>query len=212
MARPRLSSLFFVVFHLQLVLISATSEAKSDEHPKKHVHFFIFGDSFLDAGNNNYINTTTLDQANFWPYGETHFNFPTGRFSDGRLMVDFIGELCKSHFAQPTRYIFCLCFNSSLYIYIIIIFLSNIGFIIIFFSLIAEYANLPLILPFLQPGIDQYRFGVNFASGGAGALVETFQGDVSLLLQWKLSSSVHKFLLFFFVFFLEKIYCSLHVS
>ncbi|OAY36340.1 hypothetical protein MANES_11G013800v8 [Manihot esculenta] len=131
MARPRLSSLFFVVFHLQLVLISATSEAKSDEHPKKHVHFFIFGDSFLDAGNNNYINTTTLDQANFWPYGETHFNFPTGRFSDGRLMVDFI----------------------------------------------AEYANLPLILPFLQPGIDQYRFGVNFASGGAGALVETFQGD-----------------------------------
>ncbi|KAK8581100.1 hypothetical protein V6N13_144141 [Hibiscus sabdariffa] len=45
--------------------------------PKKHVPFFIFGDSFLDAGN-NYINTSTLDQANFWPYGLTYFNFPTG--------------------------------------------------------------------------------------------------------------------------------------
>ncbi|KAJ9179463.1 hypothetical protein P3X46_011250 [Hevea brasiliensis] len=132
MARPRLSSLLFVFFHLHLLLISATSEEKFDHHPKKHVHFFIFGDSFLDAGNNNYINTTTLDQANFWPYGETYFKFPTGRFSDGRLVVDFI----------------------------------------------AEYANLPLIPPFLQPGIDEYRFGVNFASGGAGALVETFQGDV----------------------------------
>ncbi|KAJ6696074.1 GDSL-LIKE LIPASE/ACYLHYDROLASE [Salix koriyanagi] len=99
---------------------------------KHAVAFFIFGDSFLDAGNNNYINTTTLDQANFWPYGETYFEFPTGRFSDGRLVPDFI----------------------------------------------AKYANLPFIPPFLQPGMDQYYHGVNFASAGAGALVETFKGDV----------------------------------
>lgn len=47
----------------------------------------------------------------------------------------------------------------------------------------AEYANLPLIPPFLQPGIinrGYYYSGVNFASAGAGALVETFQGDVSV--------------------------------
>ena len=53
--------------------------------------FFIFGDSFLDAGNNNYINTTALDQANFWPYGISFFHIPTGRFSDGRLISDFLG-------------------------------------------------------------------------------------------------------------------------
>ncbi|KAK7294514.1 hypothetical protein RJT34_17403 [Clitoria ternatea] len=99
---------------------------------RKHVGFFIFGDSFLDAGNNNYINTSTLDQANFWPYGETYFNFSTGRFSDGRLVSDFI----------------------------------------------AQYANLPLVPPFLQPGYTQYYVGANFASAGAGALVETFQGSV----------------------------------
>lgn len=53
---------------------------------------YVFGDSFLDSGNNDYINTTALYLANFWPYGETFFHFPTGRFSDGRLMSDFIGK------------------------------------------------------------------------------------------------------------------------
>ncbi|CAN8321891.1 unnamed protein product [Cochlearia groenlandica] len=45
---------------------------------------------------------------------------------------------------------------------------------------IAEYAWLPLIPPNLQPnnGNNQFTYGVNFASGGAGALVETFPGEV----------------------------------
>lgn len=46
---------------------------------------------------------------------------------------------------------------------------------------VAEYAELPLIPPFLQPGNPQYYNGVNFASAGAGALVETFQGKVRAL-------------------------------
>lgn len=125
----RLSSLFLTFFLHILLLISRT---RSEHSRRKHVALFIFGDSFLDAGNNNYINTTILDQANFWPYGETFFKFPTGRFSDGRLISDFI----------------------------------------------AEYAKLPLIPPFLQPGNNQYYHGVNFASAGAGALVGTFQGAV----------------------------------
>lgn len=62
-----------------------------ENDPELATALFIFGDSFLDAGNNNYINTSTLDQANFWPYGETYFRRPTGRFSDGRLVPDFIG-------------------------------------------------------------------------------------------------------------------------
>ncbi|CAK7338953.1 unnamed protein product [Dovyalis caffra] len=44
---------------------------------------------------------------------------------------------------------------------------------------IAEFAKLPLIPPYLQPGGNhQFQNGVNFASGGAGALVETNQGQV----------------------------------
>jgi hypothetical protein len=68
--------------------------------PEKHASLFIFGDSLFDAGNNNYINTTTDFQANFGPYGDTFFKYPTGRFSNGRLIQDFIGKilLIKSHF------------------------------------------------------------------------------------------------------------------
>lgn len=45
----------------------------------------------------------------------------------------------------------------------------------------AEYAHLPFVPPFLQPGFRQYYGGANFASAGAGALVETFQGEVGFL-------------------------------
>lgn len=46
---------------------------------------------------------------------------------------------------------------------------------LIFFQInaAAEYANLPFIQPYLQPGLDDYTYGVNFASGGSGALAET---------------------------------------
>lgn len=93
MAKPSSVSLFFL---LHLALAISTCGGSKSWHSKQQAAFFIFGDSYLDSGNNNYINTTTLDQANFWPYGETYFKFPTGRFSDGRLMSDFIGEICKS--------------------------------------------------------------------------------------------------------------------
>ncbi|GJY77659.1 lipase, GDSL [Tanacetum coccineum] len=113
----------------------------SEFRARKHA-LFDLGDSFFDPGNNNYINTTTLDQSNFPPYGETHFHFPTGRFSDGRIIPDFI----------------------------------------------LEYAQLPLIPPYMSPRSEMYyRIGANFASAGAGALAETFQGAV-ISLQTQLSN------------------------
>ena len=58
---------------------------------KGHKPLFVFGDSLFDAGNNNYINTSL--RANFRPYGESFFKHPTGRFSNGRLISDFIGKI-----------------------------------------------------------------------------------------------------------------------
>ncbi|KAH9572688.1 hypothetical protein CY35_02G164700 [Sphagnum magellanicum] len=52
---------------------------------------FIFGDSTVDCGNNNYL--LTIARANFPPFGmdfDTHL--PTGRFCNGRLTEDFICE------------------------------------------------------------------------------------------------------------------------
>nr|KAJ0203092.1 hypothetical protein LSAT_V11C500291580 [Lactuca sativa] len=75
-----------------LCLLILTGCQSSQGHFNKHVALFVFGDSFFDSGNNNYIKTTPDFQANFWPYGESYFNHPTGRFSNGRLLPDFIAE------------------------------------------------------------------------------------------------------------------------
>ncbi|CAL5326416.1 unnamed protein product [Camellia sinensis] len=122
-----------VVLALLILIPKHSGHAHRRPSDDNHVALFIFGDSIFDVGNNNNINTTTTTffQDNFWPYGETTFNYPTGRCCDGRLIPDFI----------------------------------------------AEYAKLPLIPPYMQLSNNhQFTNGVNFASGGAGALVETFKG------------------------------------
>ncbi|GLT56931.1 hypothetical protein SLA2020_299430 [Shorea laevis] len=55
---------------------------------------FVFGDSVFDPGNNNFLNnflniSVAQGKANFPPYGETFFRYPTGRFCDGRIIPDF---------------------------------------------------------------------------------------------------------------------------
>ncbi|CAA2933791.1 GDSL esterase/lipase At5g45670-like [Olea europaea var. sylvestris] len=53
--------------------------------------YFIFGDSLVDNGNNN--NIQSLARANFLPYGIDFPDGPTGRFSNGKTTVDVIAEL-----------------------------------------------------------------------------------------------------------------------
>ncbi|KAL3846146.1 hypothetical protein ACJIZ3_003549 [Penstemon smallii] len=53
--------------------------------------YFIFGDSGVDNGNNNQLNTDA--KANYLPYGIDFPQGPTGRFTNGRTIVDIIGEL-----------------------------------------------------------------------------------------------------------------------
>ena len=67
-------------------------------HERHHqAALFVFGDSIFDPGNNNYINTIASFQANYFPYGESFFKYPTGRNSNGRLIPDFIGKfICVS--------------------------------------------------------------------------------------------------------------------
>jgi 6-phosphogluconate dehydrogenase len=51
--------------------------------------FFVFGDSLVDNGNNNYLATTA--RADAPPYGIDYpTRRPTGRFSNGYNIPDFI--------------------------------------------------------------------------------------------------------------------------
>lgn len=51
----------------------------------------VFGDSSVDSGNNNFINT--IVKSNYEPYGrDFDGGRPTGRFSNGRLATDFISQ------------------------------------------------------------------------------------------------------------------------
>jgi len=51
---------------------------------------FIFGDSLIDNGNNNFI--PSIAKANYEPYG-IDFGQPTGRFCNGLTVADFGGKL-----------------------------------------------------------------------------------------------------------------------
>lgn len=55
---------------------------------------FIFGDSLVDAGNNNYMQT--LSKADIPPNGidfKASGGNPTGRFTNGRTIGDIVGKL-----------------------------------------------------------------------------------------------------------------------
>uniref|UniRef100_A0A452XYV9 Uncharacterized protein n=1 Tax=Aegilops tauschii subsp. strangulata TaxID=200361 RepID=A0A452XYV9_AEGTS len=49
-------------------------------------------DSLTDTGNSLHLAATRAGPSSRPPYGETFFRRPTGRASDGRLVVDFIGD------------------------------------------------------------------------------------------------------------------------
>ena len=61
---------------------------------------YSFGDSLADTGNSlsaavaTGLNQSQLNFGNL-PYGETYFHKATGRYSDGRLIVDYIGLYIK---------------------------------------------------------------------------------------------------------------------
>ena len=58
---------------------------------------FNFGDSLSDTGNLLASGALGFPVIAKLPYGETFFKHATGRCSDGRLIVDFIGMLSERY-------------------------------------------------------------------------------------------------------------------
>ncbi|MFQ6641865.1 hypothetical protein Gotur_015346 [Gossypium turneri] len=65
---------------------------------------FSFGDSLTDTGNLLELSiseSTKPPHSAFLPYGCTFFHRPTGRFCDGRLVIDFLAEALGFSFLPP---------------------------------------------------------------------------------------------------------------
>ncbi|KAJ9185760.1 hypothetical protein P3X46_005354 [Hevea brasiliensis] len=89
-----------IIFMSSLVLALVMALGSLAPQAEAARAFFVFGDSLVDNGNNNYLATTA--RADSPPYGidfPTHR--PTGRFSNGLNIPDFISQAIGSEFLLP---------------------------------------------------------------------------------------------------------------
>ncbi|KAJ9555742.1 hypothetical protein OSB04_010356 [Centaurea solstitialis] len=78
---------YFSSWVLTLLLLCLTITADEPLVPA----LCFFGDSVMDAGNNNYL--ATLLRADFLPYGRDFITHkPTGRFCNGKIAADYTAE------------------------------------------------------------------------------------------------------------------------
>ncbi|GJN20792.1 hypothetical protein PR202_gb08213 [Eleusine coracana subsp. coracana] len=132
--------------------------------------FFVFGDSLVDNGNNNYLMTTA--RANAPPYG---IDYPThratGRFSNGKNIPDIISTSSSLHAVacSPPP-------PDNIYVRLSDTFLLTTHHA-------GEHLGAEPVLPYLSPdlGGDKLLVGANFASAGVGILNDTGIQFVNIL-------------------------------
>ncbi|XP_022769881.1 GDSL esterase/lipase At4g28780-like [Durio zibethinus] len=85
------TTIIFPLVAVMAAIVSPQVEARA---------FFVFGDSLVDSGNNNYLATTA--RADSPPYGVDYpTHRPTGRFSNGLNLPDIISERIGSESTLP---------------------------------------------------------------------------------------------------------------
>jgi phospholipase/lecithinase/hemolysin len=154
------SSTSITLVTVALLVLAAAQPARAC-----YTRLFSFGDSLADTGNCRFIFSNQSDAgepALRPPYGETFFHNATGRFSNGRLIIDFIGTAQHSHQFLVDRPISLLSMSTN---------------VDICMGAPAEALGLPFVPPYLG-GVGQsaeyFAVGANFAVGGATALSPEF--------------------------------------
>lgn len=92
----------FILLWLSLVLVLLSGlQAEASRHLKYPTkELFVFGDSYVDTGN------TQKSKPGSWkePYGITFPGKPAGRFSDGRVLTDFIAKYLRLRSPIPHKF------------------------------------------------------------------------------------------------------------
>ncbi|KAL5761120.1 hypothetical protein ACOSQ2_019958 [Xanthoceras sorbifolium] len=87
----KLALILVIIFTSLYVIVSSSFNVPA---------IFTFGDSIFDAGNNHFNKNCTA-QADFPPYGSSFFHHPTGRFTNGRTVADFISQFIGVELQEP---------------------------------------------------------------------------------------------------------------
>ncbi|CAK9186763.1 unnamed protein product [Ilex paraguariensis] len=87
-----MASVIFNLVPIVLSLLLLSCEAQETIYPFEYI--FQLGDSLSDTGNliRQCTHGETVAAAHL-PYGESFHGRPTGRWSNGLLIIDFIGKL-----------------------------------------------------------------------------------------------------------------------
>ncbi|KAL0441972.1 UNVERIFIED_CONTAM: GDSL esterase/lipase [Sesamum radiatum] len=101
MRLPFIFTFILIIFSSSLFYVKATTH--DDRHPRRPFNtIYAFGDSYTDTGNtrsntgpNGFMFVSNL------PYGRTFFHRPTNRYSDGRLVIDFVAQALSLPFLSP---------------------------------------------------------------------------------------------------------------
>lgn len=96
----------FISSHMTLisliVILLSSSHVSCSSSPFKKI--YAFGDSYTDTGNTRTsTGPTAFNYVSNPPYGVTFFHHPTNRYSDGRIVIDFVAEALSLPFLPPYR-------------------------------------------------------------------------------------------------------------
>ena len=101
-----------VTISIMMLMIMQCSHGAAVGGPRRVPAMFVFGDSLVDVGNNNFL--TSLAKADYYPYGCDFSSGPTGRFTNGETFVDMLGN-----FLHPCYCLLHLPFSLNFYFFLI---------------------------------------------------------------------------------------------
>ncbi|KAL9672800.1 hypothetical protein QQ045_029052 [Rhodiola kirilowii] len=92
-----------ILFFLSFTVSSAASKPSNPKlTTRPFSRLFAFGDSYTDTGNTrSSTGPTGFQFVSSPPYGVTFFHKPTNRYSDGRLVIDFLANYLNLPFLPP---------------------------------------------------------------------------------------------------------------